>query len=270
LTGSPRAPLLLFLHGFLGSARDWSPVTAALSSRFRCCAVDLPGHGETGGRVGDDLWGMEGCADALGRLIGELSADRAGVIGYSLGGRLALHLAARHPARVRGAVVVSASPGLADAEARASRRRDDELLAQRLEEEGLERFLDAWYRLPLFATLRSHPCFDDVRERRGRNDPRLLARSLRSMGLGSQAPLWQALPGLPVPLLLLVGAGDPKFTAIGRQVAEIAPGATLRIQPGRGHALVEEDPGAVAAEIAAFFDGAGAARPLTAGTDDRP
>lgn len=253
LTGPPRAPLLLFLHGFLGSARDWSPVTAALASRFRCCAVDLPGHGETGDRVGEGLWSMEGCADALGRLIAEQSPGRAGVVGYSLGGRLALHLAARHPALLIGAVVVSGSPGLADAEARASRRRDDEGLARRLEEGGLEPFLEEWYRLPLFATLRGHARFGEILARRRRNDPRALARSLRSMGLGSQRSLWDELPALPVRCLLLTGALDQKFVAVARAVAGRCPRAETRSIAGCGHALVEEAPALVAAEIDRWF-----------------
>lgn len=277
-TGPPAAPVVLLLHGFMGSRRDWVRVAEVLSRTHRCIAVDLPGHGETGNPEGDecrgnatacatDIWTPDGCVAALAGILAAVnrgggSADasrctsdtnRAGVVGYSLGGRLALQLAIDHPDLVGRAVIVSASPGIAGEPARLARRSEDEQRARRLESWGLEPFLDDWYRLPLFAQLRAHSTFPEVLERRRRNDPLLLARSLRSLGAGSQRPLWDDLPGLRTPLLFLAGERDAKFTAQALDAVALCPRAEAVILRDRGHALVEEDPEAVAREIEGFL-----------------
>jgi len=249
--GPPGAPALLLLHGFMGSRRDWSPVVDALAPTHRCIAVDLPGHGETGAPKDESLWTPDGCVAALAGVL--RAAGGGSVVGYSLGGRLALQLAIEHPAVVARAVLASASPGIAGECGRAQRRNMDEGLARRLETQGLEPFLEEWYRLPLFAALREHPRIPEVLERRRRNDPRLLARSLRTMGTGSQRSLWGDLRGLNTPLLLLAGEHDPKFTDIAFDMAARCPRAEAVVLRGRGHALVEEDPEAVAREIESFL-----------------
>jgi 2-succinyl-6-hydroxy-2,4-cyclohexadiene-1-carboxylate synthase len=250
-SGPPDAPAVLLLHGFLGSRRDWDPVVAPLSRTHRCLAVDLPGHGETGAPVDESLWTPAGCVAALAALA---EAHGGGAIaGYSLGGRLALQLAIDHPRAVKRAVILSGTPGIAGECGRGQRRNADEGLARRLEREGLDAFLEEWYRLPLFAALREHARFADVLERRRRNDPKLLARSLRTMGTGTQRSLWADLPALRVPLLLLAGERDEKFTDIAFDMAARCPKAEAVIVRGRGHALVEEDPEAVAREIAGFL-----------------
>jgi 2-succinyl-6-hydroxy-2,4-cyclohexadiene-1-carboxylate synthase len=239
-SGPTGAPVLLLLHGFLGSRRDWDPVVAALSRSHRCIAVDLPGHGETAR-----------CVAALAALL----AERGGgaVAGYSLGGRLALQLAVEHPRAVSRAVVISGTPGIAGECARGQRRNQDEGAARRLEQAGLAAFLDEWYRMPLFEALREHSRFPEVLARRRRNDPLLLARSLREMGTGTQRSLWEDLPVLEAPLLLLAGERDEKFTDIVFDMAARCPKAEAVIVRGRGHALIEEDPEAVAREIEGFL-----------------
>lgn len=251
VTGPPEAPAVLLLHGFIGSRHDWHPVTEVIARTHRCIAVDLPGHGETGDPRDPILWTPDGCVAALAGLLD--AAGGGSVVGYSLGGRLALQLAIEHPGVATRAVIVSSSPGLADEPTRQTRRAEDEQLAHRLETQGLEAFLDGWYRQSLFATLREQPRYFEVLERRHRNDPRLLARSLRSMGTGSQRSLWGDLPGLRTPLLFLAGERDSKFTALAFDAVALCPLAEAVILRGRGHALVEEDPEAVARETAGFL-----------------
>jgi 2-succinyl-6-hydroxy-2,4-cyclohexadiene-1-carboxylate synthase len=252
--GPAAAPPLLLLHGFMGSRRDWAAATDALVATHRCIAVDLPGHGDTGAPADERLWTPAGCIAALARLL----ADSGGgsVVGYSLGGRLALQLAIEHPDLVARAVIVSATPGIVDEAGRRARREEDERRARRLETQGLEPFLDEWYRLPLFAALREHPRFAEVLERRRRNDPHLLARSLRQMGAGTQHPLWGELPGLRAPLLFLAGERDAKYVDVAFDAVARCPRGEAVILRGRGHALVEEDPAALALEIAGFIDAA--------------
>jgi len=249
--GPPTGPVVLFLHGFMGSRRDWVPVAARLAQTQRCLLVDLPAHGETGAPEDETLWTPDGCVAALAGLL--RAAGGGCVVGYSLGGRLALQLAIEHPGSVERAAIVSASPGIADEQARRLRREEDEHRAQRLEMHGLEPFLDDWYRLPLFAALREHPLFPEVLARRRHNDPHLLARSLRSMGAGSQRPLWADLPGIRTPLLFLAGERDLKFSALAYDAVALCPRAEAVILRDRGHALVEEDPAAIAEETAGFL-----------------
>lgn len=260
-SGPPTAPTVLFLHGFMGSRSDWVAVTETLARKHRCVAVDLPGHGETGDPGNDarsatehctePLWTPDGCVAALAGLLA--AAGGGSVVGYSLGGRLALQLAVEHPDLVSRAVIVSASPGIADEPARRARRSEDEHRARTLETQGLELFLDDWYRQPLFAPLREHPGYPAVLERRRRNDPRLLARSLRTMGTGRQRSLWGDLAGLRTPMLFLAGERDAKFTALALDAVALCRQAEAVVLRGRGHALVEEDPEAVARETVAFL-----------------
>jgi 2-succinyl-6-hydroxy-2,4-cyclohexadiene-1-carboxylate synthase len=252
-SGPVDAPILLLLHGFMGSRRDWDPVVAALEGKRRCIAVDLPGHGETGAPADESLWTPEGCVGALAAL---LSACGGGAVaGYSLGARLALQLAVEHPQAVSRAALISGTPGIAGECGRKQRRNADEGLARRLENGGLAAFLEEWYRLPLFEALREHPRFADVLAKRRRNDPLLMARSLREMGTGSQPSQWEALPGLRVPLLFLSGERDEKFTDIAFDAVARCPVAEAVVVRGRGHALIEEDPERVAQELEAFLAG---------------
>lgn len=219
----------------MGSSRDWHRIMDALEDRFYCVAPDLPGHGGSL-RLPPDLYPIEGAARALVRLLDELRISRAVVVGYSMGGRLALYLALRHPERCAGLFLESASPGLEGAEYRASRRASDEKLASRLESEDFEKFLEDWYQQPLFAPLaRDGELLQRTIETRRRNDPVELAKSLRGMGTGSQPSLWVELSGLQAPTLTVAGALDEKYMEISRRMATASPMISSTIVSGVGH-----------------------------------
>jgi len=193
-SGDTRRPVVLFLHGFMGSSADWREVTAALGGRYHCFAVDLPGHGASLG-LPPENYTIEGTTRALLALLDELNVDRPTVVGYSMGGRLALYLALRHPERCAGLFLESTSPGIESAAERQARRDADEERAKRLESGDFEDFLADWYRQPLFASLSRHEgLVETMIEARSHNDPGELVRSLRGMGLGSQPSLWGHLP----------------------------------------------------------------------------
>ncbi|MEL6890603.1 MAG: alpha/beta fold hydrolase [Actinomycetota bacterium] len=235
------SPHLVLAHGFTQTARSWDPLRPVVTDRMPSCsfaAVDLPGHGESAARDGD-LWVA---ADHL--------VERGGhgvYVGYSLGGRVALHAAVAHPDSVDRLVLIGATAGIDDEHERAARRAADEELAARIERDGVESFIDWWLRNPLFAGLDSSI---DQRDDRLRNTAVGLASSLRSCGTGTQEPLWDRLGELRTPTLVLVGAEDQKFRDLGeRLVAELVD-AELVVVPDAGHSVHLEQPGATVDAIA--------------------
>jgi len=177
------------------------------------------------------------------------------LVGYSMGGRLALAYTARNPGRVRSLVLESASPGLATEEERAARRDADEALALRLETGGMAAFVDHWEALPLFESQRALPEEVQARHRalRLRNHPASLAASLRRLGTGCLPSYWGSLPALGVPVLVLVGGLDRKFTEIGRRMAAALPDATLAVVPDAGHTVHLERPEAWLEAVTPFL-----------------
>ncbi|MEC9487370.1 MAG: 2-succinyl-6-hydroxy-2,4-cyclohexadiene-1-carboxylate synthase [Prosthecochloris sp.] len=232
-TGPQNAPGIVFLHGFLGSADDWLPVAEELSDSYRCFLVDLPGHGRTTAGS-DDEFRFGTVVRNLSGLIGHLPASRLHLAGYSMGGRIALALLLSTPHLFRSAAIISASPGLRDETSRCERRKHDDRLAGRLEE-NFEEFLEFWYSLPLFAPLRASASFDAVLDARRRNSPHLLAMALQGMSTGRQPSCWEQLPQNRLPVRFLAGQKDTKYVEIGRQMVNLCPGSSLDILPGCGH-----------------------------------
>ncbi len=236
------SPAAVLLHGFTQNRRCWGPFAGALGTTHRIIGVDLPGHGESGF---DDV-----SFEDAGELVAETLAGIGGIdllVGYSLGGRLALRCVIEHPETARHAVLIGATAGLDDAAARAARRADDRQLADRLLAGTPESFLDFWMGLPLF---------DGLTEDRQCRHERLahwgsgVAETLLHRGTGSMEPLWDRLDRIRVPTLVLSGARDEKFAGLGaRLAAGIGSAATLRLVPRCGHACHLEDPETTAAII---------------------
>lgn len=248
-------PPLLLLHGFTGSVEAWGErVLEGLAVTRRVLAVDLPGHGGSG------LPAIGGLAlDAVVRHLVE-ALDRVGVerpvwIGYSMGGRVALGAAVLRPERVSGLVLESASPGLESEEERTRRRALDEERAAALEADGLEAWVGDWMALPLFASQRELPADVRARERRRRlgNSAEGLARTLRELGTGSQPSFWDDLAGVGVPVLLLTGDRDAKFSRIADAMARRLPMARRAGVPSAGHAVHLEAPRAWLAAVREFL-----------------
>lgn len=250
--GNSRLPAIIFLHGFMGSAEDWAPVVERLKEHYYCLAIDLPGHGKSLSLSSRKLYDMPRTAALVVELLERLKVKRVSLVGYSMGGRLGLYLALKHPSRFQKVVLESASPGLKTAAERAERRKQDERLAQELEHGRFDEFLEKWYRNPLFASLRQHPDFAHLRQRRLKNDPRELAKSLRAMGTGSQPSLWEELKSNKIPLLLLAGEFDVKFNRLAAEVAVTCPAARVKVISGCGHNVHFEKRGEFADSILFF------------------
>ncbi|MCT7968224.1 2-succinyl-6-hydroxy-2,4-cyclohexadiene-1-carboxylate synthase [Laspinema sp. D1] len=255
VVGNPPNPCILFLHGFMGRSDNFLEVIQSLSDKFYCVTVDLPGHGKTQICGGDDCYQMPQTAQGLIELLDALGIFRCYLLGYSMGGRLALYLTLHFPERFEKVILESASPGLSSAEGRSQRRHRDEILAQQLETEDFYSFLSQWYQQPLFDSLRHHPSFDRLFQNRLQNQPKTLATSLRQMGSGSQPSLWELLPSHSVPLLLLVGEWDRKFQEINHQITQVCPVAQMEIIADSGHTIHWENPSAYLKSVINFFSG---------------
>ena len=241
-------PPLVLLHGFTGSADTWRDLTGRLAGGYRTIAPDLVGHARSDAPEAVERYAIRRAAADLVALLRELGHERAAWLGYSLGGRVALQVAADHPQAVAALVLEGASPGIADDAEREARLASDEALAQRIERDGVEAFVDEWERLPLFASQLALPeeARAAVRTTRLAQRARGLANSLRGMGAGAQAPLHDRLPSIAAPALLLAGSLDAQYVAIARDMARTLPDATMRVIEGAGHAAHLERPEAFA------------------------
>jgi 2-succinyl-6-hydroxy-2,4-cyclohexadiene-1-carboxylate synthase len=254
VSGNRQLPDVLFLHGFMGSSADWRGVKDAIGDRAFCIVPDLPGHGASVG-LAPGAYTMEGTAQAVIRTLDEIEVRRPVVVGYSMGGRLALYLALRPPERCAGLVRESSSPGIESAREREARIDADEDKAKRLVHEDFERFLEDWYGQPLFAPLaRNEGLLRRTIEARRRNDPWELARSLRGMGTGSQPSLWEELGGLAVPALAVAGERDGKYAGISSRMASVSPKVGAVVLPGVGHNAHDEAPSEYSALLGRFLD----------------
>lgn len=241
--GAEGNPAVLLLHGFMGRGQDWREVMEGLGNQFYCLAPDVPGHGKTEVLEGEDAYTMREICEGLTVALRGIKQDKVDMIGYSMGGRLALYFALRYPELIRRVVIESGSPGIADEAERAARQEQDEALARRLETEPFEQFVREWYEQPLFATIKQDPeRFAQLIEQRREQDPRELARSLRGMGTGAQESLWGELDKTP-PTLLIVGEEDAKFKGIAAEMAMRMPKAEIATVAGAGHNVHFEAPG---------------------------
>lgn len=237
-------PPLVLLHGFTGSAANWEPHFADFGRHYTVYAIDIIGHGESAAPVDLSHYRMEQAVEDLSALLDRLDLASLALLGYSMGGRVALHLALALPERIRALVLESASPGIADPAERAARVRADESLAVSIERDGLEAFIDRWQRLPLFASQQRLPLEVRQRHRTARlaNSTTGLANSLRGMGAGAMTPVWDRLETFDSPVLLLAGARDPKYVEQGEAMAKLMPQATRLVLPDVGHTTHLEAP----------------------------
>jgi len=243
--------VLALVHGFTQTGRSWARV-AALLGEPDVRTPDLPGHGDRSDRP-MGLW-------AGARAIG-LECGAGDYVGYSAGGRHLLHLALARPDLVRRMVLLGATAGIDDPHERAARVAADEALAQRIEAVGVAAFVDDWLAQPLFVGLP-----DEGREDRLRNTAAGLAASLRLAGTGAQVPLWDRLPEITCPVLVLAGERDEKFTALGRRLAAGLPHAELDVVAGAGHAAHLEAPDAFADRVRRWLHQTETASPIVSST----
>lgn len=247
---------VLVLHGFTGDAESMAGVAGALRADRRVARLELVGHGGSAAPATLESYSMPACAAQIAAAAEGLELGRPHLIGYSMGGRAALAAALASPGRFASLALVGATAGLADPTERAARIAADRALADRIEREGVERFVEAWMALSLFASQAARlgdEALARARDQRRRNVARPLAQSLRGMGAGAQRPLHDQLPELALPVLLVVGDEDEKFRAIARDLEQRLPDARVAVLPDAGHAAHLEAPTAFGEVVRAFL-----------------
>lgn len=235
---------IVLLHGFAGTGHAWDPVREQLDpARYRSLAPDLRGHGR---HAMLRPVSFPGCARDVLACAPDAPFTLAG---YSLGGRVALHVALSAPERVARLVLVATTAGLEHPGERAERAAADEALAARAERMDPEEFARVWQAQPIFAQTppaAAAAWSEDLR----RTSPRDLAAVLRGIGTGAMEPLWSRLGELTMPCDIVVGEHDAKFVGLGERLVAVLPAARLHVVAGAGHGVPREAPGEVAAVLA--------------------
>ena len=254
--GDSTKPPVLCLHGFMGQGSDWETVATSLEDSFYFICPDLPGHGNTPITESDTL---DTITAGLQSVLAKHNAQPVSVIGYSMGGRMALQFALEAPDQVARLVLESASPGIDSEELRASRKFHDDSLAETLvacqgDAAAFRIFLEGWYSQPVFSSMQSDA---DARTiaigERLMNNPAHLSMALRQFSTGRQASHWEALDQHTIPTLCVVGEKDRKFCGIAEAMSEATPRIAVHTMADCGHNVHLERPKSYTTVIRRFL-----------------
>ena len=234
-------PILTFVHGFTQTKISWLPIATTMAVHHRCVLLDAPHHGEAQSL---DL----GFADAA-QLLSQ-AATNSVLVGYSMGGRLALAATLHDPSQLRALVLVSSTAGIESDDERQGRRQTDDQLADRIESIGTAAFLDEWTAQPMFSRTTIAP--EDLAGRLS-NSPHALAQSLRTCGTGVQPSFWEELSALTIPTLIVAGERDAKFTEIGKRLNDEIHGSEFVAIASAGHAVHLDQPEAFISALENFI-----------------
>lgn len=235
---------VVFLHGFTGSTKTWEEVIHFLPNNFRFIAVDLNGHGQTSSPADEILYTMDAQVDLLHALFTELDLTSFHLVGYSMGGRVAISYAVKYPEQIKTLLLESSTPGIVSEEERKLREEADVRLAEKMLQDGLEAFVDYWENIPLFASQKQLPeeKQQSIRSERLAHNTQGLANSLKMMGTGVMPSVWHKLHVLTMPVHLVTGELDEKFKCIANKMKDQMPHFAHTTVEQAGHAIHVEKP----------------------------
>lgn len=247
---------VVLLHGLAGTGKDWDPILPVFAPDHDVYTVDLIGHGASDAPTDPDLYTFDALSNALVKLADGLGLQRPIWMGYSLGARLALNFALKHPERVGGLVLESVHPGFDSHHAHAQRMRQDREDAEIVRREGLDVFFERWHRRPVFDTRRKHTqrWAMEVEKKRATNKPEPLANCLQGLGVGAQDYLIEKAQMIDAPTLLVAGLLDPTYVGFARDLRERIPNSRLELVHYAGHGVHIEDADAFRNAIRRFLD----------------
>lgn len=246
---------IILIHGFTGNGESWREVAERIGGRRKVVSIDLPGHdGAT--PIAEEESGFGGAVDRLAVALRNAGMRSSHVVGYSLGGRVALGLMARHPVLVRSATLIGSHPGLRSEKEREERAAVDGKWIDILDGEGIEAFVEQWEKLPLFASQAKlgEETLATQRATRLSHNAAALAASLRTMGLAAMPNYWDRLRDLDIPVHLVVGGEDEKFVGLAKTMCTWLRDSKMTVIPGAGHNLVLEAPEKLAETILEHCD----------------
>ncbi|EGQ21475.1 2-succinyl-6-hydroxy-2,4-cyclohexadiene-1-carboxylate synthase [Sporosarcina newyorkensis 2681] len=253
--GDEQLPAIVLLHGFTGSTDTWRETIDILLTQHHVITVDLIGHGRTASPTEPERYQMNEQIEDLHQLLADLHIEQPILLGYSMGGRVALGYAATYSDQIAGLILESSSPGLGTEAERTTRCVADAKLAERIENEGIEKFIDFWQEIPLFHSQKK--LSDEkqlaVRLERLKQQPLGLANSLRGIGTGRQPSYWDELTHFEFPVLLITGSEDEKFENIAREMKRLLPNALHETIKDAGHAIHVEKPRQFATMIKSYL-----------------
>jgi len=241
--GRPTNPSIVFLHGFLGAGSDWGEIAGPLAEDYFCVCPDLPGHGANITRDFDAQLSIPQLALELRALCDVLGLNAPIVVGYSLGGRVALAAAVQHPQFMRALMLESTSAGLDIEAERQARASTDDARAAVLLADGIAAFMRKWYAAPLFESLQMRPqLLAKLQAARICNDARWMGKVMSELSPGRAASVWAELPSVRLRTLLLAGALDVRYTESAQRMCAAMPNAICTVVADAGHNVHLEQP----------------------------
>lgn len=233
----PSKKSILFLHGFTGSANDWKDVVEKIDKRFNKLALDLVGHGKSSSPSSINYYMAESIVNQVEQVLHNLRLKEIILCGYSMGGRVALNYSIAKPELVQGLILESSSAGFKNEKEKSSRKISDEELATFIENNSLEDFATRWLDQELFGTLRrfSNDKIKRIKTERAKNSKIGLANTLRGFGTGVMPYLGSEIGKLKLPVLLITGGLDDKFTGINQNLNKIFKSSKHKIIATAGH-----------------------------------
>lgn len=233
---------IIFLHGFTGSAADWFFIHDKLPDGFYAIAIDLIGHGNSGSPEELNHYSTAAITHQLNTIILKLGLEKIVIAGYSMGGRAALSYCCRFPQTIKAAILESTTAGIQDFNQKKERVEFDLLLSEKVKLEGVEKFLEYWFSIPLFESLKDIDNFESIKNQRTQNDVIGLSNILAGFSSGLMPNYWNKLNSIQFPALLISGELDEKFTLINSKMAELIPNAEHEIVKECGHNVHLENP----------------------------
>lgn len=235
---------VVLLHGFTGSTKSWNDVIGYLPTDVRIIAIDLTGHGSSTANLVPERLRMQEQVEDIKTLFDQLNLSTFALIGYSMGGRIALAYACNYPRQITKLFLESASPGIEDIDERLVRIKADERLAKMIEDEGLASFVDFWEEIPLFQSQKqlSEHKKKTIRTERMEQNPIGLSSSLRGIGTGTQPSYWSQLSHLTMPVVCITGEYDDKFKNIAVRMSSMIKDVQHIEVLSAGHAIHVENP----------------------------
>lgn len=246
-------PVLLLLHGFMGSGKAFDHLITPLSEFCNPVTVDLLGHGKTEKPGNADRFSLTFQLEDLHQIIRKLHASPIFLHGYSMGGRLALRFALKHPGLLKGLILESTNFGLPTSEQKSDRKKIDEERARHIETDFHD-FLDKWQQMPLFNNGVEIPgeLSQQYRQIQESQESAAMANSLRGFGTAQMPSVRKELFRLSMPTLLIAGEHDEKYRKILSEMEKLIPRNKFHIIKDAGHRVHLENPGVFLAKVKAF------------------